>query len=145
MQFLGNFGKIIWWRPPRGVGAPSLGKSWIRHWFHHVWVGTRSFTRKVRMLESKWNYIHVSVSEWFCGSRCFLHGYFEIKKGIEFTCHFFSNTVQYKSCNYLAGDKEDIHPFCFLSTMTQVTCGLIYGHFNWKLQLTQVDKWSPCR
>ena len=30
MQFLGNFGKIICWRP-RGVGAPSSGKSWIRH------------------------------------------------------------------------------------------------------------------
>ena len=31
MQFLGNFGKIVCWRPPWGVGAPSSGKSWIRH------------------------------------------------------------------------------------------------------------------
>ena len=31
MQFLGKFGKIVCWRPPWGVGAPSSGKSWIRH------------------------------------------------------------------------------------------------------------------
>ena len=31
MQFLGNFGKIVCWHPPR-VGAPASGKSWIRHW-----------------------------------------------------------------------------------------------------------------
>ena len=30
MQFLGKFSKIVCWRP-RAVGAPSLGKSWIRH------------------------------------------------------------------------------------------------------------------
>ena len=30
-SFLGNFGKIVCWRPPRGVGAPSSGKSWVRH------------------------------------------------------------------------------------------------------------------
>ena len=28
----GKIGKIVCWRPPpRGVGAPSSGKSWIRH------------------------------------------------------------------------------------------------------------------
>ena len=32
MQFLGKFGKIVCWRTPWGVGAPSSGKSWIRHW-----------------------------------------------------------------------------------------------------------------
>ena len=31
MQFLGKFGKIVCWRPPWGVGAPSSGKSGIRH------------------------------------------------------------------------------------------------------------------
>ena len=31
MQFLGKYGKIICWCP-RGVGTPSLGKSWIHHW-----------------------------------------------------------------------------------------------------------------
>ena len=32
MKFLGKFGKIVCWRPlSRGVGAPSSGKSWIRH------------------------------------------------------------------------------------------------------------------
>ena len=31
MQFLGNFSKIVCWRPPWGVGTPSSGKSWIRH------------------------------------------------------------------------------------------------------------------
>ena len=31
MQFLGHFGKIVCWCPPWGVGAPSSGKSWIRH------------------------------------------------------------------------------------------------------------------
>ena len=33
MQFLGIFGKIVCWHPPspRGVGAPTSGKSWIRH------------------------------------------------------------------------------------------------------------------
>ena len=32
-SFLGKFDKIVCWRPPpRGVGAPSSGKSWIRHW-----------------------------------------------------------------------------------------------------------------
>ena len=31
MQFLGNFGKIVCWHPPWRVGAPSSGKSWIRH------------------------------------------------------------------------------------------------------------------
>ena len=31
MQFLGKFGKIVCWRPPWRVGAPSSGKSWIRH------------------------------------------------------------------------------------------------------------------
>ena len=25
MRFLGNFGKIVCWRPPWGVGAPSSG------------------------------------------------------------------------------------------------------------------------
>ena len=35
MQFWGIFGKIVCWHrpPPRGVGAPSSGKSWIRHWW----------------------------------------------------------------------------------------------------------------
>ena len=28
----GKFGKFVCWRPPWGVGTPSLGKSWIRHW-----------------------------------------------------------------------------------------------------------------
>ena len=32
MQFLGKIDKFVCWRPPRGVGAPSSGKSWIRHW-----------------------------------------------------------------------------------------------------------------
>ena len=31
MQFSGKYGKIVCWRPPWGVGAPSSGKSWIRH------------------------------------------------------------------------------------------------------------------
>ena len=31
MQFLGKFGKIVGWRPPWRVGAPSSGKSWIPH------------------------------------------------------------------------------------------------------------------
>ena len=31
VQFLGKFSKIVCWRPPWGVGAPSSGKSWIRH------------------------------------------------------------------------------------------------------------------
>ena len=33
MQFLRKFGKIVCWVPPPpwGVGAPSSGKSWIRH------------------------------------------------------------------------------------------------------------------
>ena len=30
MEFLGNFGKIVCWRPLPRVGAPSYGKSWIR-------------------------------------------------------------------------------------------------------------------
>ena len=37
MQFLGKFGKIVCGRsplPPR-VGAPTLGKSWIRHCYVH--------------------------------------------------------------------------------------------------------------
>ena len=32
MQFWGKFGKIVCWCPPWRVGAPSSGKSWIRHW-----------------------------------------------------------------------------------------------------------------
>ena len=32
MQFFGKFGNFVCWRPPRGAGAPSSGKSWIRHW-----------------------------------------------------------------------------------------------------------------
>ena len=33
MQFSAEIDKIIGWRPPPpGVGAPSSGKSWIRHW-----------------------------------------------------------------------------------------------------------------
>ena len=32
MQFLGKFGKIVCWRLPPRVGAPSSGKSCIRHW-----------------------------------------------------------------------------------------------------------------
>ena len=31
MQFSAKIYKIIGWRPPLGVGAPSSGKSWIRH------------------------------------------------------------------------------------------------------------------
>ena len=31
MQFSGKIGKIVCWRLPRGVCAPSSGKSWIRH------------------------------------------------------------------------------------------------------------------
>ena len=33
MQFSGKIGQTIGWRPPFGVCAPSLGKSWIRHWY----------------------------------------------------------------------------------------------------------------
>ena len=36
IQFLGKFGKIVCWRPPWGVGAPSSGKSWIRHWLIYL-------------------------------------------------------------------------------------------------------------
>ena len=32
MQFLWNFGKIVCSPHPRRVGAPTSGKSWIRHW-----------------------------------------------------------------------------------------------------------------
>ena len=32
MQFLRNFGKIVCWRPPWRVGAPSYGKSWMCPW-----------------------------------------------------------------------------------------------------------------
>ena len=39
MQFLGNFGKIVCWRPPWGVGAPSSGKSWIRYCTRLLTVG----------------------------------------------------------------------------------------------------------
>ena len=28
MQFFAKFGKIICWRPPRGLASPSYGKSW---------------------------------------------------------------------------------------------------------------------
>ena len=38
MQFLRKFGKIVCWRPPRGVGAPFSGKSWIRHCMGHQQV-----------------------------------------------------------------------------------------------------------
>ena len=31
IRFLGKFGKIVCWRLLWGVGAPSSGKSWIRH------------------------------------------------------------------------------------------------------------------
>ena len=31
IQFLGKFYKIVRWCPSWGVGAPSSGKSWIRH------------------------------------------------------------------------------------------------------------------
>ena len=45
MQFLGKFDEIVCWRPPPlgGVGAPSSGKFWIRHWTTFpqllLWVG----------------------------------------------------------------------------------------------------------
>ena len=32
MQFLRKFGKIVCWRPFRGLAPRSKGKSWIRHW-----------------------------------------------------------------------------------------------------------------
>ena len=32
MQFLGEIGQILGWRPPLVVSVPSTGKSWIRHW-----------------------------------------------------------------------------------------------------------------
>ena len=35
MQFFVKFGKIICWRPPWRVGAPSYGESWIRPWSIH--------------------------------------------------------------------------------------------------------------
>ena len=31
MQFLGNFGKNVCWRPPGDLAPPTSGKSWIRH------------------------------------------------------------------------------------------------------------------
>ena len=37
MQLFGKFGKIVCWRLPWGVGAPSSEKSWIRHW---LWLLT---------------------------------------------------------------------------------------------------------
>ena len=33
-QFRAVFGKIICWHPPWRVGAPTLGKSWIRHCYY---------------------------------------------------------------------------------------------------------------
>ena len=53
MQFLGNFGKIVYWCPPHpsGVGAKTSGKSCIRHWKLHqnknktVEVGRRTTKR----------------------------------------------------------------------------------------------------
>ena len=38
MLFLGKFGKMVCWHPPWGVGGLSLGKSWIRHWLHLIFV-----------------------------------------------------------------------------------------------------------
>ena len=43
LQFWGKFGKIVYCPPPRSVGTPTWGKSWIRHWygtlpqFNFVW------------------------------------------------------------------------------------------------------------
>ena len=52
MQFLGKFGKIVCWRLPWRVGAPSSGKSWIRHCFPNCfhWI-QRIFVIIVKLLE----------------------------------------------------------------------------------------------
>ena len=45
MQFLGKFGKIVCWRLPWRVGAPSSGKSWIRHCIYiPLFYGTENFS-----------------------------------------------------------------------------------------------------
>ena len=88
--------------------------------------------------------LHDSVS-WFWRRRCFIHGWmFWGKEKHGEYWPLFSKAVL-KVVIIQLETKNEIHPFCFLSTMAQVTCGLIYGHFNWKLQFAQVDKWSPCR
>ena len=46
MYFLGNFDKIACWRPPWGVGAPTSGKSWIRHWYWLCFYVNFTFSMK---------------------------------------------------------------------------------------------------
>ena len=41
MQFFAKFGKIICWRPPWRVGAPSYGESWIRPCNMRCHLGSR--------------------------------------------------------------------------------------------------------
>ena len=52
MQFLGKFGKIVCWRPPWRVGAPTSGKSGIRHW-----SGLGKFISNILLLRAS-NYAH---------------------------------------------------------------------------------------
>ena len=48
VQLLGIFGKIVYCAPPpRGVGAPTSGKSWIRHCRHiKTWRRDKATGRK---------------------------------------------------------------------------------------------------
>ena len=49
MQFRGNFGKFMCWRCPplpRRVGAPTSGKSWIRHCISLIFFDYMQFSGK---------------------------------------------------------------------------------------------------
>ena len=50
-SFWENMAKSYVGAPPRGVGAPSSGKSWIRHC--NEWIDQITFWRKIRSIRSK--------------------------------------------------------------------------------------------
>ena len=75
MQFFAKFGKIICWRPPWRVGAPSYGESLIRPWLCTEQQGLSRFsldaiTLAQLILKCVFHYVRISENEefHFCAS-----------------------------------------------------------------------------
>ena len=84
MQFLENFGKIVCWCPPRGVGTPSFGKSWIRHCFinnncerrkeeTYRWINQAKYFTIYSVTVTKTNQNFYRLQTKFLGKVIFLH------------------------------------------------------------------------
>ena len=87
-SFWEKFGKIICWRPPppRRVGVPTSGKSWIRHW--KLFTDRSEVSKRISLSHVSLLYIRVLGA---------FHLLTSLKQGLAIKCWLWVNFLH---CNF---------------------------------------------